>query len=53
MILDKITLNDKQIVSKEQLIQSLRQRKPEVFLTLGAGDIDQLVQPVKKLLETA
>ena len=53
MILDKITLSDKQIVSKEQLIQSLRQRKPEVFLTLGAGDIDQLVQPVKKLLETA
>jgi hypothetical protein len=32
--------------SKAELISDLRQCRPEVLLTLGAGDIDQLTEPV-------
>lgn len=50
MIADKMHLADKQIVSNEELIAELRRTKPEVLLTLGAGDIDKLIEPIKKLL---
>ena len=50
MILDKVTISDKQICSKADLLSVIKMRHPEVILTLGAGDIDQLVQPIKTLL---
>ena len=50
MILDKVTISDKQICSKADLLAMIKMRQPEVILTLGAGDIDQLVQPIKTLL---
>ncbi|MBL7924463.1 MAG: UDP-N-acetylmuramate--L-alanine ligase [Bacteroidia bacterium] len=53
IIFDRVSIADKHRVSKEELIRQLRLRRPEVFLTLGAGDIDQLVLPVKTLLEKA
>ncbi len=39
------------ILSKEELLDYVRAAKPELLVTAGAGDIDQLVQPVKELLE--
>lgn len=51
VIFDRVTISDKYRVTKEEVIQKLRQQKPQVFMTLGAGDIDQLVEPIKKLLE--
>jgi UDP-N-acetylmuramate--alanine ligase len=51
MILDKVTLQSKMLMSKEGVIDELKKRNPEVVLTLGAGDIDQLVEPIKRLLE--
>lgn len=51
IIFDKVTIADKHIISKEELVLALRNRTPEVFMTLGAGDIDQLVAPIQKLLE--
>ncbi len=50
LILDKVTVDDKQLCSKTELLSVIKKRKPEVLLTLGAGDIDQLVQPVKSVL---
>ncbi|MEP7263160.1 MAG: UDP-N-acetylmuramate--L-alanine ligase [Bacteroidota bacterium] len=50
IIFDKVTIQDKEQCTKEELLSILGKRKPEVLLTLGAGDIDQLVQPIKKLL---
>lgn len=50
MILKEVALNKKMISSKEALISNLINWKPEVVLTLGAGDIDQLVQPIKEAL---
>jgi len=43
MILDRISLSGKYLSSKEGLIPLLKSLDPEVLVTLGAGDIDQLV----------
>lgn len=53
IIFEKVTISDKHRVTKEGLVQELRGRTPDVFMTLGAGDIDQLVAPIQKLLENA
>lgn len=50
MILDKVKCNDKKIYSKQELLSAIADKKPEVLLTLGAGDIDQLVEPIKNIL---
>lgn len=54
MILNKITNPNKQLVAKEQLVEWVAKRikqstKPLVLLTLGAGDIDRLVNDIKAL----
>ena len=50
MILKNITIKDKQLATKEELLTIIKERKPEVLLTLGAGDIDQLVPSLKSIL---
>lgn len=51
-ILDKVTISAKTLCSKNDLLGILKVRKPEVLLTIGAGDIDRLVREIKKMLET-
>lgn len=51
MLLDAISSKEKVLCRKEDLPALMRDRHPEVLLTIGAGDIDQLVQPLKKLYE--
>jgi UDP-N-acetylmuramate--alanine ligase len=50
MLLGKVNLQNKKICSKADLPGELKSGKPEVLLTLGAGDIDQLVKPIRELL---
>jgi len=52
MLLSKITNDCKELLSKEELVESIVDRKLEVLLTLGAGDIDELIEPIKKKLMT-
>jgi UDP-N-acetylmuramate--alanine ligase len=51
MIMDRMQLPDKQILSKQEAVEYIRSAKPELLLTVGAGDIDQLVQPLKTALQ--
>ena len=53
MILDKIVLSEKRILSKHDVIDYVKTQKPELLLTVGAGDIDTLIEPLKKVLENA
>ena len=53
MILDKVSINAKQISSKEQTLDYIRAKKPELLLTVGAGDIDTLIVPLKEILINA
>lgn len=52
MLLDKITgVKRKDLYKKEELIESLVGRNLEVLVTIGAGDIDKLVEPIEKTLK--
>jgi len=50
MLLDKVTIQDKVLISKEDLLVELRTAPTEVVVTLGAGDIDKLVGEISKIL---
>ncbi|MEH3115434.1 UDP-N-acetylmuramate--L-alanine ligase [Pedobacter terrae] len=52
-LLDKITLSNKQICEKDFVIQQVRDTKPELILTVGAGDIDTIIEPLKNTLNNA
>jgi UDP-N-acetylmuramate--alanine ligase len=39
------------ILSKDGLLDFVRNSKIELFITAGAGDIDKLVKPIKEILE--
>jgi len=51
MLLDKIAKTDKKLVTKADLLNYIQQNEFEVIVTLGAGDIDTLVQPIEKLIQ--
>ena len=50
MLLDKISKSSKKLVEKGELLSVLKSHPPKVLLTLGAGDIDTLVDPLKQAL---
>ena len=47
MLLDKMKLTKKSICSKDKLVDEVVSRQLEVLITLGAGDIDTFVGPLK------
>ena len=51
MIFDLLNLTDKKLCNKADLLGILDTIKPEVLLTIGAGDIDQLCEPIVKYLD--
>lgn len=50
ILLDRMQMQDKQLVSKAELPALISSAQPEVLLTLGAGDIDQLVPELKNVM---
>ena len=44
---------NKHVFTKEEMLAWMKQNKPALVVTSGAGDIDTLVKPVKEILETA
>jgi UDP-N-acetylmuramate--alanine ligase len=51
MLLDKMKNPNKRLITKEELPTYIRSRNAEVVVTLGAGDIDKMVEPIKKALQ--
>ena len=51
IVFDKMQNPNKQQVTKENLLEILKSCKYDVILTLGAGDIDLLINPIRDLLE--
>ncbi len=39
------------LTSKDKLLKVIKKLDPEVLLTMGAGDIDQMVDPIEKLIK--
>ena len=49
-LLERISNPAKELVSKQAAVDALSVAELDVLLTMGAGDIDQLVAPIKKKL---
>ena len=50
MLLDKMKSKEKFLVKKENVLEFLKTHPPQVLMTLGAGDIDSLIEPIEKML---
>lgn len=51
MILKRMNCPNKNLVTDEKLMDSVQHINSDVFVTIGAGDIDRFIQPIKELLE--
>ena len=49
-LLDKIQLNDKCLCTKQDLLATIEKRRPELLVTMGAGDIDRFVEPLENMI---
>jgi UDP-N-acetylmuramate--alanine ligase len=52
IILDKVSIEHKMLCSKEELLEVLTGRQPEVLVTLGAGNIETLVAPIREMFSS-
>lgn len=50
MLLEKVAITNKQLVPKNEVLNYVENHQPQVLVTLGAGDIDTLVEPISTLL---
>jgi len=50
-LLDKMTNNDKKVASKKDLISEILKSDAKIIVTIGAGDIGELVPSIKQALQ--
>jgi UDP-N-acetylmuramate--alanine ligase len=50
MLLNRMHLQNKRKLSKQEALDAVAYEKPELLLTVGAGDIDTLVHSLKEIL---
>ncbi|WP_262249157.1 UDP-N-acetylmuramate--L-alanine ligase [Parapedobacter soli] len=51
MLLEKIAIEEKHVASPENVKEYVQNVRPELLVTVGAGNIDLLVKPLKSILE--
>ncbi|HSD13621.1 MAG TPA: hypothetical protein VLB74_03130, partial [Flavobacterium sp.] len=51
-LLDKMTNDNKRLVQKEDLISLMKASDAPVIVTIGAGDVGEMVPDIKKALES-
>jgi UDP-N-acetylmuramate--alanine ligase len=47
VIYDQVRLKEKVLISREQLLRVVKEQNPELLVTMGAGDINQFVAPLR------
>ncbi|MGO1595488.1 MAG: UDP-N-acetylmuramate--L-alanine ligase [Sphingobacterium sp.] len=47
---EQVPLENKRVVSPEEVLEIVEKEKPELLVTVGAGNIDRLVKPLKNVL---
>ncbi|MGG9960296.1 UDP-N-acetylmuramate--L-alanine ligase [Ferruginibacter sp. SUN106] len=50
MLLNKMSNDNKRVLNKTEILDWIKNNKTELLITAGAGDIDTLVEPIKKIL---
>jgi UDP-N-acetylmuramate--alanine ligase len=48
-ILRHVTIADKMICSRKEVVDVLKGKRTDVLITMGAGDIDRLIEPIKNI----
>lgn len=51
VLLNKISNSNKKLVSKDELMKIISETNEEVLVTIGAGDIGEMVEDIKEILE--
>ena len=51
VLMSQITLQGAQLLNHHDTLSYFKNHKPEVLLTIGAGDIDLLIDPLKEILD--
>lgn len=49
-LLGRLTLSDKSVVEKEALMEKIEMLDTDVLITMGAGDIDRFVEPIRSIV---
>jgi UDP-N-acetylmuramate--alanine ligase len=52
MILNRMAIPNKQVLSKEGVLQWVAAARPQLLITAGAGDIDTLINPINTCLNS-
>ena len=52
-LLSKMKITNKKVLAKQTLLEEIKHSKPEVLLTMGAGDIDLLVEELEHILNNS
>ena len=50
IIFDKMKIGSKSIMSKNDVVEALKTKEFDVLITMGAGNIDQLIEPICEML---
>lgn len=50
MIVSRMKNKNKMVLSKTEVLEWIKNNKTELLITAGAGDIDTLIEPIKKIL---
>ncbi len=51
IIFDRITIPQKSLIRKEELMEFLSGKEFDILVTFGAGNIDRFIVPIKEMLE--
>ena len=51
MLASQMNVDKVRVCGKEEALQIIKNEKPELLLTVGAGDIDTLISPLKNILQ--
>lgn len=52
-LLDKISIENKSLMNQEEIVSHIKKERPRLVVTIGAGDIDKLVNPIKMAILNA
>ena len=52
LIFDQVTISDKVLIPKEQLMDHLKTRDIDCLVSFGAGDVDRFIEPIENWLKT-
>ena len=51
IIFNEVTIENKNLMKKEEVLEFLKGKETDILVTFGAGDIDRLIVPIEEMLK--